>query len=315
MQDSKTLLIDTRYTPWSRNTPEWRKESLQAKYGERYRFAGKFLGNVNYSNGGPIRLANPVTGIKGLTQYLNEGHDIIILCGCPEFELCHRKVIVDLLKGAMPDVEVVHPGITPSPGMGFCISIMEPWYWIIMNGKLLQEHGIPPKLIENRTWTTKYRGSIFLRAGSFDSEFFEKGKLASSSVWHAFSRMIGDDDARKIYGLMPKNKADYVSGGVAGQCNLVDVLDWHDDGDWKVWEQYGLQLADIKEMPFVQIPGKFKLFEIPVCHCCSMPAPDHISEMVGEGDKAYGKDSFPGQPYWPVKLLSHDRYKRTSINS
>lgn len=204
-----------------------------------------------------------------------------------EFNDCHRKVVVDLLKGVIPEIKVVQPDEVTSNNMGKTISIMQPWFWIIMNGKLLQEHGIPPKLIENRTWNTKYRGPVFLRAGSFDNEFFERGKLASACVWYAFSRMVGDDDARKLYELMPKSKAEYLSGGIAGRCNLVDVLDWHADGDWKAWEQYGLQLADIEELPFVQIPGKFKLFEVPVCHCCSMPASDHISEMVGDEDKSY----------------------------
>jgi hypothetical protein len=74
--------------------------------------------------------------------------------------------------------------------------------------------------------------------------------------------MVGDDHARKLYELMPKSKAEYVSGGVAGRCNLVDVLDWHDDGDWKVWEQYGLQLADVEDVPFVAVKGAFKLFSV-----------------------------------------------------
>src|SRR2546430_231941 len=107
MQDPKTLLIDTRYSPNSK-MPQWTGSALKAKYGDRYRFAGKFLGNVNYK-GGPMTLANPARGIEGLVMYLNEGYDLILLCQCPEFSACHRRLIVDLLRGAMPSVEVVMP--------------------------------------------------------------------------------------------------------------------------------------------------------------------------------------------------------------
>ena len=107
MQDPKTLLIDTRYSPNSK-MPQWTGSALKAKYGDRYRFAGKFLGNVNYK-GGPMTLANPARGIQGLVMYLNEGYDLILLCQCPEFSACHRRLIVDLLQGAMPEVGVVMP--------------------------------------------------------------------------------------------------------------------------------------------------------------------------------------------------------------
>lgn len=284
MEDPTTYLVDIRKSPKTGYTG-FNDYELKQQFRDRY-VPVLELGNLNYK-GGPIRIANPIQGIDRLVKGLNKGYRLVVLCGCRDYDGCHRKTAVELLKGTMPDVEVLQPDEVTSSDMGKTISIMQPWFWVIMNGKLLQEHGIPPKLIENRTWTTKYRGPVFLRAGSFDNEFFERGKLGSSLVWYAFSRMVGDDHARKLYELMPKSKSEYLSGGVAGQCNLVDVLDWHDDGDWKAWEQYGLVLSGIEEIPFVSVKGAFKLFEIPVCHCCSMPAPDHISEIVGEGKETY----------------------------
>src|SRR5437667_4608231 len=65
MQQAGVLLIDTRYTPYSRLW-QWRREALEAQYGKRYRWAGKYLGNLNYNNGGPIRLAQPEIGIPAL---------------------------------------------------------------------------------------------------------------------------------------------------------------------------------------------------------------------------------------------------------
>lgn len=66
------------------------------------------MGNLNYK-GGPMALANPSVGIKGLVMYLREGYDLIVLCGCSDFQSCHRHLIVELLRGAMPEVEVVFP--------------------------------------------------------------------------------------------------------------------------------------------------------------------------------------------------------------
>ena len=59
-------------------------------------------------------MANPAVGIAGLVQYLKEGHELILLCKCVEYEECHRKLIVDLLLAQLPDVEVVQPEDVPA---------------------------------------------------------------------------------------------------------------------------------------------------------------------------------------------------------
>ena len=63
MAGERVLLIDTRKTPWSQR-PEWRQAALCKKYGKRYRWAGKYLGNANHANGGPIRVVDHVTGLR-----------------------------------------------------------------------------------------------------------------------------------------------------------------------------------------------------------------------------------------------------------
>jgi len=100
-----TLLIDTRISPKSWNAA-WRKEELQAKYGDKYKWAGKFLGNKGL-NTGRIEIANPVLGIKGLMRYLSEDYDLVILCQCREFLNCHRSEIVRLLTEQV-HVDVIH---------------------------------------------------------------------------------------------------------------------------------------------------------------------------------------------------------------
>jgi hypothetical protein len=109
MSNPQTRLIDTRLVPYSWR-PDWREDRLQAKYGERYRQGGKYLGNLNYKQRWPIRIADLTTGLAGLIQYLNEGHDLILLCECPAYDDCHRKVIIEQLKQVLPEVEGVLPG-------------------------------------------------------------------------------------------------------------------------------------------------------------------------------------------------------------
>ncbi|WP_220206734.1 hypothetical protein [Reticulibacter mediterranei] len=107
-RDPRMLLIDTRMSPRS-HWSEWNQSSLHTRYSKRYRWAGAFLGNRNYATGGPITLADPAVGIAGLLQYLQEGHLLILLCGCYDFTLCHVSLIVSLLQQARPTVLAVLP--------------------------------------------------------------------------------------------------------------------------------------------------------------------------------------------------------------
>jgi hypothetical protein len=112
MSNPQMLLIDTRISPKSWNAV-WCKDALQAKYGERYRYAGKYLGNKGL-NTGCIEIADPVMGIRGLIKYLDEGHDLILLCQCKQFEHCHVAEIVRLLSEQVA-VDIVH---SQSEGQG-----------------------------------------------------------------------------------------------------------------------------------------------------------------------------------------------------
>lgn len=117
MSNPAMLLIDSRYKPHSWR-PEWRQEALRSKYGARYRWAGRYLGNTAYNTRQrigdkpypvTISIADIETGIRGLMLYLAEGHDLILLCQCPDYNVCHRKVLVEALKERLPSVEVVMP--------------------------------------------------------------------------------------------------------------------------------------------------------------------------------------------------------------
>jgi hypothetical protein len=79
--------------------------------GERYYWLSDF-GNVNYKNGGPITIANFDKGIERLGPLRNAGRAIVLLCGCPDVDVCHRKVLAERLAEQW-DAEVVH--MTPPP--------------------------------------------------------------------------------------------------------------------------------------------------------------------------------------------------------
>lgn len=114
MRDPMMLIIDTRKSPKGR--VGWRREDtivgecvipgLQSQWGERYRWAGAYLGNRNYwHRGAPIDIVDIKTGLRGLMMYLREDHPLILLCQCSVVEDCHRYTIMRELKAAMPEVQ------------------------------------------------------------------------------------------------------------------------------------------------------------------------------------------------------------------
>src|SRR5256885_617606 len=126
MQDPSVLIMDCRIWPKSHNE-RWNRDCLQSRWGKRYHYAGGYLGNKAHQRNvanrprrigeksfpNEIEIANPTAGIKGLVQYISEGHDLILLCACVDYHNCHLKEIVALLTVAMPEVEVVLQKPTP----------------------------------------------------------------------------------------------------------------------------------------------------------------------------------------------------------
>lgn len=92
----KAILADIRHTPWSRD-PQWRKATVAALLGERYRHVPA-LGNTSHKTGGTV-IADLEAGIVELLALARE-HDgpVILMCGCGEYRGCHRAVIADVLR-------------------------------------------------------------------------------------------------------------------------------------------------------------------------------------------------------------------------
>lgn len=92
-----------------------------------------------------------------------------------------------------------------------CISIRQPWAWLIAAGY---------KDIENRSWATKFRRECFIHAsaGMTKAEYFECVEIALKINPKLSNR------------IMP-GYADLKRGGIIGKCEICDVVT-HSDSPW-----------------------------------------------------------------------------------
>jgi ASCH domain len=111
------------------------------------------------------------------------------------------------------------------------LSIRQPWAWAVAAGH---------KSIENRTWTTSYRGPFAIHAA----------RVVETEAFADVERLTGQP--------VPGGLA---LGAVVAVCHLIDVVTQSDD----VWFSgpYGWVLADMLPICPVQCVGQQRLFELP----------------------------------------------------
>jgi hypothetical protein len=110
------------------------------------------------------------------------------------------------------------------------LSIRQPWAWLIVNG-------IKP--VENRTWSTKYRGPLLIHAGL---------ALAKTSIEEIERRFGVSIDSEQL-----------LFGGVVGVAELVDIVDDHASPFFE--GPFGWVLRRPRALRFMPCPGKLGLFE------------------------------------------------------
>lgn len=120
------------------------------------------------------------------------------------------------------------------------LSIRQPWAWLIVNGY---------KDIENRTWSTAYRGDFLVHAGKgmTRDEYFEAQMVASKI-------MYWDDRTFPAFNDLPR-------GGIVGAAKVIDCVQ-RSDSPW-FFGPYGFVLAEAVEIPFIERSGKLGWFEYP----------------------------------------------------
>lgn len=118
------------------------------------------------------------------------------------------------------------------------LSVRQPYAWLIINGL---------KDIENRDWTTRYRGPLLIHA----SKQFE-----SSAMEEVLSRL--DEDERRRF---PADRSAFPCGGIVGMVDVVDVVT---ESQSKWFEgAYGWRLENARPLPFIPLRGSLGLFHIP----------------------------------------------------
>jgi hypothetical protein len=240
MEDPSALLIDIRYKPYC-DERRWTEDGLRALYGNRYRWAGKYLGNLNYK-GGPIALADWKTGHAGLRRYLQEGHTLILLCGCGDYQACHRKVILERLLNESADL------------LTACISIKQPWAWIITHPQALITSKRKPKTIENREQDTLVRGRLLIHTGLEPDKKLFTGKGDARILTGDWQMLAREWD-------MPTQWKDYERGGIVGVAILTDVVK-ESKNPWFLGT-YGYILEQATALPLASYQGSLYVFPMP----------------------------------------------------
>jgi hypothetical protein len=116
------------------------------------------------------------------------------------------------------------------------IVIRQPWAWLIVNGF---------KDIENRSWRTKYRGTLLIQASA---NLPPKRKLEADLE---FARQRGVKN-------LPE---EFETGGIIGIAELKDCV----DGSRSRWFHgpIGWVLANQRALPFIRLKGRLGLFDPP----------------------------------------------------
>jgi hypothetical protein len=109
------------------------------------------------------------------------------------------------------------------------LSIRQPWAHLIVAGI---------KQIENRTWTTRYRGPLLIHAGQ---------------LWH--DETIADIERRHRIAI-PR---DLQLGGIVGIVDLVDVVTQSDDPYF--YGPFGFVLENARLLSFMPMRGRLGIWK------------------------------------------------------
>lgn len=119
----------------------------------------------------------------------------------------------------------------------FALSIKQPWAWAIIHAG---------KDIENRNWTTNFRGLVCIHAG----------KSGDNGISDEMIEMIQVSALRR--GVMPPGAEDLGYGGIVGVAEVVDCVDSH-PSPW-FFGRYGFVLRNARPVPFIPVRGALGFF-------------------------------------------------------
>lgn len=117
------------------------------------------------------------------------------------------------------------------------LSIRQPWAWLIVNGH---------KAIENREWSTSYRGTVLIHAGK--------------TMARCYHEDLELDMALRFRLSLPAYEA-LERGGIVGVATIVDCVS-ESSSPWFTGP-FGFVLADARPLPFQACNGKLGFFDLP----------------------------------------------------
>ena len=119
-----------------------------------------------------------------------------------------------------------------------CISIQQPWAGLILTGY---------KDVENRSWSTAYRGRLAIHAGA---KMYEDSFVSASAIMKRIGKRID-----------PRGMSEFTRSAIVGYVDLVDVVT-ESASPWFVGE-FGWVLANPVAIEPIPYKGKLGLFDIP----------------------------------------------------
>lgn len=115
------------------------------------------------------------------------------------------------------------------------LSILQPWAWLIAHGH---------KDVENRRWSTRYRGSFLIHAGK---------------RWGEEQR----EDVELVQAMFPEIQLPetFEFGGIIGQATITSCVS--DSMSPWFFGPYGFEIANASPLPFIPLRGRLGLFDAP----------------------------------------------------
>ncbi len=126
-------LVDIRYSRRS-YLDEWSGSSLLRHFRYSYHAVPELGDDNHLAPANPMQLADPTTGLAKVGLLLEAGMDCLLMCTCPDWQHCHRRLVAGLLKQVYPALEVTH--LIPD---AFAVDLLP---WCGETVALLQRYGL-----------------------------------------------------------------------------------------------------------------------------------------------------------------------------